>query len=172
MRGDCRSFHTIACSRPPLPRTSTFIRRASRTIPSNQLRRTMRKERVGLLRMACQTLRPGEIEYGSQLQRRADVDRTDGRVSTRTDQKRHWISAAQLRAEECRGCRPSFARGHAQHGRRAAPPGRLLAAVAGLRRAGHPGQRRLHGPGQLGHRPAGGRAVQVRPALGRRRWPA
>src|SRR5271169_2748255 len=25
MRGDCRNFHTIACSRPPLPRTRTFI---------------------------------------------------------------------------------------------------------------------------------------------------
>ncbi len=26
-RGDCRSFQTIACSRPPLPRTRTFIGR-------------------------------------------------------------------------------------------------------------------------------------------------
>src|ERR1019366_5819821 len=29
MRGDCRNFHAIACSRPPPPRTSTFIERAS-----------------------------------------------------------------------------------------------------------------------------------------------
>ena len=38
------------------------------------------------------------------------------------------------------------------------PPGRFLAAVAGLRRAGDSGQRGLHGPGKLGHRPAGRRA--------------
>ena len=46
--------------------------------------------------------------------------------------------------------------------------GRLLAAVAGLRRAGDSGQRRLHGPRQLGHRPARRRAVQVRAAVGGR----
>ena len=45
---------------------------------------------------------------------------------------------------------------------------RFLAAMAGVRRAGDSHQRRLHGPGQLGHRPCRRRAVQVRPALGRR----
>ena len=34
--------------------------------------------------------------------------------------------------------------------------GRVLAALAGFCRPGDPDQRRLHGPGQLGHRPAGG----------------
>ena len=45
MRGDCRSFHAIACSRPPLPRTRTFIDRLPRTfaaMPSKQ--RCERKE--------------------------------------------------------------------------------------------------------------------------------
>ena len=40
-RGDCRSFHTSACSRPPLPRTKTFI--------------SQRKSRLGVRRECCQT---------------------------------------------------------------------------------------------------------------------
>src|ERR1700756_4699157 len=41
MRGDCRSFHTNACSRPPLPKTRTFI--------------SQRKSRLGVKRECCQT---------------------------------------------------------------------------------------------------------------------
>ena len=48
----------------------------------------------------------------------------------------------------------------------AARAGGLLGAVAGLRRSRDPGERRLHGSRQLGHRPARRGAVQVRPALG------
>ena len=39
--------------------------------------------------------------------------------------------------------------------------------MAGVRRPGLSRQRRLHGPRQLGHRPAGRGAVPLRPALGR-----
>src|SRR6202011_5210037 len=42
-RGDCRSFHTSACSRPPLPRTRTFITRGS--------------SRLGVDEESCQTLK-------------------------------------------------------------------------------------------------------------------
>ena len=57
-------------------------------------------------------------------------------------------------------------RRHARHCRRAAAHRQLLAAMAGVRRPGDSGQRRLHGPRQLGHRPRRRGAVQVRPALG------
>ena len=42
----------------------------------------------------------------------------------------------------------------------------------GVLGAGDPGQRRLHGPRQLGHRPARRRPVQVRAACGSSAWPA
>src|SRR5579864_263350 len=36
MRGDCRSFHTSACSRPPPPITRTFIRRGKTRLGSGE----------------------------------------------------------------------------------------------------------------------------------------
>src|SRR6516225_365015 len=54
MRGDCRSFQTIACSRPPLPRTRTFIGDLA-------CQREVRTQRVGLAGMACQTRNPIQV---------------------------------------------------------------------------------------------------------------
>ena len=67
-----------------------------------------------------------------------------------------------------RGRRPRVSGGDAQLRRGAAPSGWILAAVAGVRRAGDPGQRRLHGPRQLGDGPARRRAVQIRAVVGGR----
>src|ERR1022692_1416092 len=47
MRGDCRSFHTIACSRPPLPRTSTFMGPGFARRFVCRKRDAKRKKRVG-----------------------------------------------------------------------------------------------------------------------------
>ena len=58
----------------------------------------------------------------------------------------------QHRGRSAAAVEPSVVGRDARHGRGAAPPGRLLAADAGVRRAGAAGERRLHGPGQLGHR--------------------
>src|SRR5437763_5483108 len=64
-------------------------------------------------------------------------------------------SAQSLIAREC-------ARLH----RRTASPGKLLGAVARLCRSRHSRQCRIYGSRQLGYRPAGWSAVQVRPAMG------
>ncbi len=65
-------------------------------------------------------------------------------------------------------CWPPLAGGDAQFRRGAAPSGRLLGAVAGVRRAGDSGQRRLHGSRQLGDGPARRRSVQIRALVGGR----
>src|SRR5579864_4811638 len=47
MRDDCRSFQTSACSRPPPPRTRTFI---------------ARENRLGVQAERCQTTRRHDLE--------------------------------------------------------------------------------------------------------------
>ena len=78
------------------------------------------------------------------------------------------VAPASHRRPARRTHRPRVFGGGAQYRRGAAPSGRLLGAVAGVRRPGDSGQRRLHGPRQLGHGPARRRSVQVRAVVGGR----
>ena len=66
IRDDCRSFHTMACSRPPLPRTRTFMSQASHRFSGHHGSGGKRKKRVGVRSGGCQTTAGGA---GSHAQR-------------------------------------------------------------------------------------------------------
>src|SRR5436190_21795088 len=83
-RGDCRSFQTSACSRPPLPRTRTFIARETRLGAKGNACQTgggvIRIE--GILLHPSETPNPGPHSLRRRaVDKKSEIERqeTDGR---------------------------------------------------------------------------------------------